>query len=47
VNSPEKRVAWKAAFLKSQKESSEATLSRVTAGMAEPRITKSARLQNS
>lgn len=47
VNSPEKRAAWKAAFLKSQKESSEATLSRVTAGMAEPRITKSARLQNS
>jgi len=46
VNSPEKRAAWKAAFLKSQKESSEATLSRVTAEMAEPRMTKSARLQN-
>jgi CheY-like chemotaxis protein len=43
VNSPEKRAAWKAAFLKSQKESSEATLSRVTAEMAKPRITKSAR----
>jgi CheY-like chemotaxis protein len=47
VNSPEKRAAWKAAFLKSQKESSEATLSRVKAEMAEPRITKSARLKAS
>ena len=47
VNSPEKRAAWKAAFLKSQKESAEATLSRVTAGMAQPRIAKSARLQKS
>jgi len=44
VNSPEKRAAWKAAFLKSQKESPEVTLSRVTAEMAKPRITKSARL---
>jgi CheY-like chemotaxis protein len=47
VNSPEKRAAWKAAFLKSQKESAEATLSRVTAEMAQPRIAKSARLQKS
>jgi CheY-like chemotaxis protein len=47
VNSPEKRAEWKAAFLKSQKESSEVTLSRVAAEMAEPCITKSARLQNS
>jgi hypothetical protein len=47
VNSPEKRAAWKAAFLNSQKESFEVTLSRVTAEMAKPRITKSARLQNS
>ena len=44
VNSPEKRAAWKAAFLKSQKESPEVTLSRVAAEMAKPRITKSARL---
>jgi CheY-like chemotaxis protein len=47
VNSPEKRAAWKAAFLNSQKESFEVTLSRVSAEMAKPRITKSARLQNS
>jgi CheY-like chemotaxis protein len=47
VNSPEKRAAWKAAFLKSQKETAEATLSRVTAEMAQPRIAKSARLQKS
>jgi hypothetical protein len=47
VNSPEKRAEWKAAFLKSQKESSEVTLSRVAAEMAEPCIIKSARLQNS
>ena len=46
VNSPEKRAAWKAAFLKSQKESPEATLSRVAAEMARPRITKSARLRS-
>jgi CheY-like chemotaxis protein len=46
VNSPEKRVAWKAAFLKSQKESALATLSRVKAEMEEPRVTKSAREQN-
>jgi len=44
VNSPEKRAAWKAAFLKSQKESSEATVPRVTAEMAQPRIKKSAPL---
>jgi hypothetical protein len=45
VNSPEKRVAWKAAFLKSRKESDEATLSRVMAEMAQPRVTKSVRLK--
>ena len=45
VTSPEKRVAWKAAFLKSMPESAEATLSRVTAEMAEPRVAKSARIQ--
>lgn len=47
VNSPEKRVAWKAAFLKSQDNSAEGTLASVTAEMAEPRMTKSARLQKS
>jgi CheY-like chemotaxis protein len=45
VTSPEKRVAWKTAFLKSSPESAEATLSRVTAEMAEPRVAKSARTQ--
>ena len=43
VSSPGKRAAWKAEFLKSQPESAEATLSRVTAEMALPRIAKSAR----
>ena len=47
VNSPEKRAAWKAAFLKSQTESAAATLSRVTAETAPPRITKSVRLKQS
>jgi CheY-like chemotaxis protein len=45
VNSPEKRVAWKAAFLKSQPEPAEATLSGVKAEMAQPHIAKSARLK--
>jgi CheY-like chemotaxis protein len=45
VNSPEKRAAWKAAFLNSRKESDEATLSRVMAEMAQPRVTKSVRLK--
>jgi CheY-like chemotaxis protein len=45
VNSPEKRAAWKAAFLESRKESDEATLSRVMAEMAQPRVTKSVRLK--
>ncbi len=46
VNSPGKRAAWKAAFLKSQPESSSATLSRVQAEMALPRVAKSARLKS-
>jgi len=45
VNSPEKRVAWKAAFLKSQKESAVATLSRVKREMDTPRVVKSARMR--
>ncbi|MDP9158801.1 MAG: response regulator [Acidobacteriota bacterium] len=47
VNSPGKRVAWKAAFLKSQPESPEATLSRVKAEMEQPRVAKSARREKS
>ena len=43
VNSPGKRVAWKAEFLKSQPDSPAATLSRVTAEMDLPRVAKSAR----
>ena len=43
VNSPAKRVAWKAAFLESQEDSAAATLSRVKSEMAHPRVTKSAR----
>lgn len=43
VSSPGKRVAWKEAFLNSQTESPAATLSRVTAEMAQPRVVKSAR----
>ncbi len=43
IKEPGKRVAWKAEFLKFQPESPEATLSRVTAEMAKPRIAKSAR----
>ncbi|HEV3039144.1 MAG TPA: response regulator [Candidatus Angelobacter sp.] len=46
VNSPEKRAAWKAAFLKSQKESAETTLSRIKTEMAQPRIAQSARDEN-
>ncbi|GAC1440163.1 MAG: hypothetical protein NVS9B5_36920 [Terriglobales bacterium] len=46
VNSPGKRAAWKAGFLKSEPESPAATLIRVTAEMAEPRVTKSAREQS-
>jgi CheY-like chemotaxis protein len=42
VNSPEKRAAWKATFLKSQPESDKGTLSRGAAEMPEPRIAESA-----
>ncbi len=45
VSSPGKRAAWKAAFLKSQPESSSVTLSQVKTEMALPRIAKSARLR--
>jgi hypothetical protein len=40
VNSPEKRVAWKAAFLKSREDAAEDTVSRVTAEVAAPRMAK-------
>ena len=43
VNSPGKRVEWKAAFLESQGDSNASTLSRVTAEMDLPRVSKSAR----
>ena len=43
INSPGKRVAGKAAFLKSQWDSAASTLSRVKTEMAQPRVAKSAR----
>jgi hypothetical protein len=46
VNSPEKRAAWKAAFLKSQKEPAETTLYRIKTEMAQPRVAQSARGEN-
>jgi len=41
VNSPEKRAAWKAAFLKSRPESAQATHPLAIAEMAKPRMAKS------
>ncbi len=43
VSSPGKTAAWKTAFLKSQGETSSATLSRVSREMAQPRVVRSAR----
>ncbi len=45
ISSPGKTAAWKAAFLKSQRESPSATLSRVSSEMAQPRIARSARVR--
>jgi len=42
VNSPEKRAAWKAAFLKSLPESAKGTPSGVPAEVPQPRVAKSA-----